>query len=114
MLLQPLALRRDCSAGLYELRRRERFVGPRDGRNEFLLVVGENECLLPAARRGHVELALVAGREGLARLADDNLVYRFALAGMARHDIAVRQVAEVAGDYPVAVDDDIAPGGETL
>ena len=90
------------------------FIAATDGLAQGLLVVGEDGRLFPAARHRDVELLAIRGRQRRLRLADQHLVHRLALRGMAGHHIAIGDMAEIPADGPAVIQDDVASGGEAL
>ena len=100
--------------GRRKLRRRQRIVRPADRLEQFFPVVGEYLGLLPPSCHRDIGRPLVCRRKRLAGHADEDLIHRRALAGVAGDHVAVGQMAEVAVDDPAVIDDDVAPRGESL
>src|ERR1700688_4319809 len=114
LLFEALAQRAFPVPGLQELQRRHRFIRPLRGVEQLLLVVCEDHRLLPPTRHRHVETPLVGCREGLARLADENLVHRPSFSGMRGYHVAVSQMPKIPPDDPAMIHDGVALRREAM
>ena len=114
VLHQPVSQRRFLLRGFRKLRRRHGVVRPAERLQQLFPVVRENLRLFPASRHCHIARPLVGRRERFAGHADEDLIHRNALAGMAGNAVAVGQMAEIPVDDPAVIDDDVAPLGESL